>query len=472
MLQSSEYIARNIITGYSNTGSGIYLDNSNGTIEYNTVYNFQKSIYGSYSSPYLLKNTLSDAYITNIDLVSNSMPVMKPVISSSTLRWLGGNNTISGYPTNSGIRFADCYPLMDSGYNKIIVNGSDYMNGNFTFSITTVPATINYWFDNPPLSSLFNISSGNVNYSNPFNGSSLPNTDGTELNSIGWGMYDTVFTKSLGDNPTPEDLFTQAYTEEMSQSYTDAITHYKEVVSSYKTSEYAPVSLSRIFNSLEKSHANTSDFYSIQGYYSNIKNNSAYPYTTRELSEDFMIKSKVKQYNTEEAISDYETIYQNNQSNSKGAHALLNKYCLQRMVSQDAQNGSNVNYTSHKLDLLSMITGENLRNHSYTTNNQPRQYKLHQNYPNPFNPVTSIKYDIPLLRGVDAEGGRGVFFTIKIYDLLGKEVFSLNEYKQAGSYEVKFDGSNLASGMYFYSIKAETSQRDAFTDTKKMVLLK
>lgn len=95
LLQSSEYIARNVITGYSNTGTGIYLDNSNGTIEYNTVNNFQKSVYGSYSSPYLLKNTLIDAYITNIDLVNSSMPVMKPVISSSTLRWLGGNNTIT-----------------------------------------------------------------------------------------------------------------------------------------------------------------------------------------------------------------------------------------------------------------------------------------------------------------------------------------------------------------------------------------
>ncbi len=87
---------------------------------------------------------------------------------------------------------------------------------------------------------------------------------------------------------------------------------------------------------------------------------------------------------------------------------------------------------------------------------------ISQNYPNPFNPTTNIRYEIP----------RNAEVTIKIYDLLGKEVFNLNEYKQAGSYEVKFDGSNLASGMYFYSIKAETSQRDVFTDVKKMILLK
>ncbi len=87
----------------------------------------------------------------------------------------------------------------------------------------------------------------------------------------------------------------------------------------------------------------------------------------------------------------------------------------------------------------------------------PASYKLYQNYPNPFNPVTSIRFDIPNNEQV----------TMKIYDLLGKEVFSLNEYKHAGSYEVKFDGSNLASGMYFYSLEA-----NGFKDVKKMMLIK
>lgn len=82
---------------------------------------------------------------------------------------------------------------------------------------------------------------------------------------------------------------------------------------------------------------------------------------------------------------------------------------------------------------------------------------LHQNYPNPFNPTTYIRYDIPQSSQV----------TIKVYDILGKEVFSFNEYKQAGSYEVQFDGTNFASGMYFYSLEA-----NGYKDVKKMVLLK
>lgn len=91
------------------------------------------------------------------------------------------------------------------------------------------------------------------------------------------------------------------------------------------------------------------------------------------------------------------------------------------------------------------------------SNEIPASYRLYQNYPNPFNPVTNIKYEI----------SKDVNVSIKIYDIQGKEIININKYKKAGSYEVQFDGSNFASGMYFY--KLET---DGFIDTKKMVLLK
>ncbi len=99
------------------------------------------------------------------------------------------------------------------------------------------------------------------------------------------------------------------------------------------------------------------------------------------------------------------------------------------------------------------------------SNNVPKSFYLFNNYPNPFNPTTTIKYEIPK----DAE------ITIRVYDLLGREVFSINEYKKAGSYEVKFDGANLASGMYLYSLEVSdpsTGSGRGYMDTKKMVLLK
>jgi photosystem II stability/assembly factor-like uncharacterized protein len=89
-------------------------------------------------------------------------------------------------------------------------------------------------------------------------------------------------------------------------------------------------------------------------------------------------------------------------------------------------------------------------------------YNLLQNYPNPFNPTTTIKYSIP------AETSGHVAIKLKVYDLLGSEVAVLvNEEKPPGNYEVKFDGSGLPSGIYFYRLQA-----GGYTSTRKMLLIK
>ena len=85
-------------------------------------------------------------------------------------------------------------------------------------------------------------------------------------------------------------------------------------------------------------------------------------------------------------------------------------------------------------------------------------YQLEQNYPNPFNPNTTINY-------VVKESG---FIQLKVYDVLGKEVATLvNEEKQQGSYSVSFNGSDLSSGVYVYSIRVNN-----FIQNRKMILLK
>ena len=85
-------------------------------------------------------------------------------------------------------------------------------------------------------------------------------------------------------------------------------------------------------------------------------------------------------------------------------------------------------------------------------------YKLEQNYPNPFNPVTTIKYDIVKAQDVK----------LNVYDLLGRKVAVLvNMLQQPGSYEVNWDASNFASGIYFYTFNSVN-----FHQTKKLILLK
>ncbi len=95
-------------------------------------------------------------------------------------------------------------------------------------------------------------------------------------------------------------------------------------------------------------------------------------------------------------------------------------------------------------------------------------FSLEQNYPNPFNPTTTIKFRIPLNSPLYQRGETGGLVTLKIFDILGREVTTLvNQHKPAGNYEVKFDAGNLASGVYLYKLQA-----GEFSSVKKLMLLK
>jgi hypothetical protein len=93
----------------------------------------------------------------------------------------------------------------------------------------------------------------------------------------------------------------------------------------------------------------------------------------------------------------------------------------------------------------------------------PVAYNLSQNYPNPFNPSTSIEYSIPKASNVK----------ITIYNILGEVVDLLdNTFRQAGSYKVTWNPGRIASGVYFYELKAVSSSGDQFSQMKKMIMLK
>lgn len=95
-----------------------------------------------------------------------------------------------------------------------------------------------------------------------------------------------------------------------------------------------------------------------------------------------------------------------------------------------------------------------------SSNNQniPNKFALMQNYPNPFNPVTIIDFALPQNANV----------TLKIYDILGKEIATLiNSRLEAGTYKYEFNASGLTAGIYFYKLSAER-----YTETRKMILSK
>jgi hypothetical protein len=115
---------------------------------------------------------------------------------------------------------------------------------------------------------------------------------------------------------------------------------------------------------------------------------------------------------------------------------------------------SNSIYSLTKVPL--MLT--NITSVSQNSSSIPNSYGISQNYPNPFNPTTVVNYQLPI----------NSFVTLKVYDMLGREVaILLNERKSAGYYSVTFNAVHLPSGVYFYRLQA-----GPYTQTKKIVLLK
>jgi hypothetical protein len=103
---------------------------------------------------------------------------------------------------------------------------------------------------------------------------------------------------------------------------------------------------------------------------------------------------------------------------------------------------------------FSIVTSiENLSN-----GKTPSTYALNQNFPNPFNPSTKIRFSLPVAETV----------RLMIYDVAGREVATLIDGRQeAGSFEVTFEGADLASGVYFYRLEA-----GSYTAIKRMTLIK
>lgn len=101
----------------------------------------------------------------------------------------------------------------------------------------------------------------------------------------------------------------------------------------------------------------------------------------------------------------------------------------------------------------------------------PASFSLRQNFPNPFNPETIIRFDLPVMQS--GTGSRSIPVTLRVFDILGKEVTLLvNESLPPGSYEVSFNvesvsGKSISSGLYFYRLTAGD-----LTRTNRMILIK
>jgi hypothetical protein len=144
-----------------------------------------------------------------------------------------------------------------------------------------------------------------------------------------------------------------------------------------------------------------------------------------------------------------------------------NSFFPQKAIDVGDQDGDGINdfavnssaWREDRLGYVIIMRGSNIPvSVEEEESNELKGFELHQNYPNPFNPTTTIKYDV----------ARPGMVELIIFDMLGRKVKSLvSEQQNAGSYNVVFDASQLASGVYFYKLSAND-----YVETKKMVFLK
>jgi hypothetical protein len=126
-------------------------------------------------------------------------------------------------------------------------------------------------------------------------------------------------------------------------------------------------------------------------------------------------------------------------------------------------DSTTVNITRSNLDSVNFYLTKLTTGVNPISNNIPDKYFLYQNYPNPFNPSTNIKYRVP-----SGSITNNSFTSLKVYNILGKEIAILvNEKQSPGTYEINFDASSLPSGIYFYKIIT-----DSYSETKRMILIK
>jgi tetratricopeptide (TPR) repeat protein len=262
--------------------------------------------------------------------------------------------------------------------------------------------------------------------------------------------------KKSGEENLLEGLFL-----EKENRIDEAIDFYKRLISSGSHVNFAVTRLAVIRNNYSRpeliayieSLLNTSN-----KYYSKIKNLLGSIYFQENRFED--------------GITAFNNVIDRPTEVYDGINARFGKLFGYLNIRNDIQSASEILKEIKAMDLTDRNTlikikaAERLLENSNRMNkkfasidgNIPKEYGLSQNYPNPFNPSTTIRYQIP-------EPG---VVTLKVYDILGKEVANLvNENKIEGNYEINFNASRFASGVYIYQLRVND-----YVSSKKMIMLK
>ena len=454
---------------------GIYLNgitsSTSKSVEYNTINNnsyYGISLYNSYG--WIYDNQIRNNGSCGIYCYYYSSPMLTDNIITGSTCGISASNYCSPLIGQNVIE-SNAYGVTAGYCNNIYMGAYHYLGynsifGNTSYSIDaqyagTIYAEYNWWGNPPDQYYLINSTLDNSNALtyDPNSGRSSAVQLSKSLSKAVRVTNLTSYVKNLSIDTTNSEL-AEAMQFEMQKDYNNAITKYSGILSHEFTSNVGISALIGMWECYALSGKKGFDNYLQNKMLGMNKTKNEFTVVMLEMLNHSLIEKgsytdavqnmkiikdslTMNQDIEKENLFNLGYVYQNYLDDKTEASVYLNKLISKYpndLITQQATlllvEGVILNSESKQI-AKSLSTSR--------VENYPSNFTLYQNYPNPFNPSTLIEYQIP----------RKEYVILKIFDLLGREVTTLvNSYKDKGRYSVTFDGSSLASGIYFYQLKA------------------
>ena len=482
-------IIGNLLQSSREEMAGIYFQSSGGGIRTNYITGHSVGIHLANSSPILGSNLITANKYHGLYVGFGSLPYMRmgSFIGRPPIFYaVSGYNKIfenGGYSgpgldnDGSEIYFFNSNAVMDSGCNSIydnrqpsppLVNTLLLMNG-YRFGFPPLQAQNNFWGDTVYTARFGNL---NVNFI-PYEWQPCPEPQGggedeLVLKTQFGEVIDTVYSTGaeVPELTETEEDYSEAEGYFLTGNLTSALQIYEGIINSSATEEEKYLAYQRKY-SVGKLTGQSNEFFNqLSITFSALAANTQDTLNAKILNQ-LSTLSKVGEQEYETAIGEFDGVIQQNPNTEEAVYAEIDALTTALLVeSEDStlQKGRLGKYLIKTSGDYNQRVDEILRKNFGSKSKEtekdilPTEYTLYQNYPNPFNPVTTIKYDLPNASKV----------SLIIYDILGRKVKELvNTKQQAGRYEIQFNASYLASGVYIYQLIAEK-----YISSKKMILLK
>jgi len=503
---NSAYISSNTILGWqSATGSpmpGISMSSSGGYLRNNTIRYHNYGVLLAYASPDLGVNTIEYNYKCGVYSSLGSYPNLVQQLAYPECWYpIGGCNVIknngtfphlppsspSTQPDGAEIFLNSGDVLLSYGFNEIsddrtgiptyltlpLIKGTRSTGGSREFFVDH-----NYYGTVGPSPTRFGTLEADYDPTAeycplpdaPCSGSEIiiQTTDGQIIDTLDSRERETTEITALEENYANADkLFYSGEIEE-------AKTYYLTIVQGYYTNAEKLYAYNKLYEIGALLKEEDAYFTELQNAFNSILEVETDTLLLKAFNQRAILCDVSKEeYVT--AINKFDTIIQQNPNSEEAVYAEID--IITTALKMDTTNsglgkiGGGKYLVKGTTDYLSKLN--NILQSKFGINDEdkeqiiPKEYSLYQNYPNPFNPTTTIKFDIPASLN-PSQGGTLRNVTLKVYDILGREIVTLvDEPKNEGRYEVIFNASSLASGVYVYKLQAGD-----FVSSKKMILLK